>query len=67
VDKVNTVFNGYVYVSKDEQSGLETRTGAFGDPFDNLMDAVERAFELGAEYTSANIEIRMFVGEHYLV
>jgi hypothetical protein len=31
------------------------------------MDAIERAYEVAAEYTSATITIHMFKGTHYLL
>jgi hypothetical protein len=41
--------------------------GTSSQPYDNLMDAIERAFELAAPYTSASITIYMYSGTHYLV
>ncbi len=41
--------------------------GTITDPYDNLLDAIERAYELAAPYTSATITIHLFTGDHYLV
>ena len=36
-------------------------------PYDNLLDAIEKAYEISATYTSANISILLLGGDHYLV
>ena len=41
--------------------------GTIDDPYDNLMDAIKRAFEIAAPYKSASIQILLFPGIHYLV
>jgi hypothetical protein len=42
-------------------------TGSITDPYDNLMDAIERAYEIAAPYYSATITIHLFVGAHFLI
>ena len=39
--------------------------GTISDPYDDLMDAIERAFELAAPFNQATITIHMFTGEHF--
>ena len=41
-------------------------TGTEGDPFDNLFDAIERAYELAADSSEATITIKILAGEHFL-
>lgn len=38
-----------------------------GNQYDNLMDAIERAFELAAPYYSASITILLAAGDHFLI
>ena len=44
-----------------------TTQGTIADPYDNLMDAIRRAFEVAAPYLTAQINIFMFPGTHYLL
>lgn len=44
---------------------ISTITGAIGDPFDSLYDALEKAYELGAPYTGATVTILMKPGSHH--
>jgi hypothetical protein len=48
-------------------ASVQTLTGHITDPFDNLFDAIERAYELAAPYSLATITIHLFKGDHYLV
>lgn len=42
-------------------------TGDTGNRFDNLYDAITRAYEIGAAYTSATITIKLGSGTHYML
>jgi hypothetical protein len=48
------------------QNSIPYRSGALDSPFDNLFDAIERAYELAIESISANITINLLPGNHYL-
>jgi hypothetical protein len=41
--------------------------GEITSPFYQLFDAIERAFEIAAPFKSAQIEILLDKGDHYLV
>ena len=41
--------------------------GTINDPYDDLMDAIERAYELAAPYSLVSITIHLETGTHYLV
>lgn len=48
-------------------SNVVNMDGTSSKPYDNLMDAIERAYELAAPYKSASITILMNKGSHYLI
>jgi len=40
--------------------------GDQSDPFDNLMDAIEKAYEIASEYHEVTITIHLYKGDHFL-
>ena len=40
--------------------------GTNSDPYDNLFDAIERAYELAADSSLASITILLLEGTHFL-
>ena len=36
------------------------------DPYDNLFDAIERAYELASDSSNATITIKLMKGTHYI-
>lgn len=41
-------------------------TGGLFDPFDNLFDAIERAYEIAATEDEQTVTIKLLEGDHYL-
>ena len=53
-------------VTTPNPNPLQSQTGTLANAFNYLEDAVMKAYELGAPYTSAQITIIMGAGTHYM-
>jgi hypothetical protein len=66
--KSSGTLNYNLYVTNATQTlSIQSVVGSLDYPFDNLMDAIEKAFEVAANTTLANVTIHMEPGIHYLV
>jgi hypothetical protein len=46
---------------------IQSIDGSSGNPYDNLYDGLARAYELGAPYSSATVNILLYSGTHSML
>lgn len=46
---------------------VNTLDGSYNHPYDQLTDAIERAYEIAAPFTECEVEILIKPGTHYLI
>lgn len=63
----STIQNSVYITTKDLGANNSGGNGTINNPYDNLLDGIERAYELAAPYNIANITIYLFTGDHFLV
>lgn len=57
-----------LYVQATTNSAnIQSVTGASNNAFDNLYDAITKAYEIGAQYTSATVTIKLYGGTHSML
>ncbi|CDW71354.1 UNKNOWN [Stylonychia lemnae] len=67
--KTNSFLQQSIYVGTAidfQQQSIDNTQGTYNAPFSSLVDAIEKAYELGAPYTSAEITILLRLGIYSL-